>query len=135
MADHMTNERHIASDLFPPPGYAHAVRAGDGPLVHCAGACPIDEEGRVVDGGVAAQTLQCLSNLRSQLAAAGADFADVVQARIYVATMTRDDLIQAWRVVEETPVGASACSVLGVAVLAYERQVVEIEVVAVVAPR
>ena len=49
--------------------------------------------------------------------AAGADFTDVVQARIYVATMTREDLVQAWRVVEETGVGASACSLLGVAVL------------------
>jgi enamine deaminase RidA (YjgF/YER057c/UK114 family) len=135
MADHMTpNERHIAPDLFPPPGYAHAVVAGDGRLVHCAGACPIDEEGRVVDGGVAAQTLQCLANLRSQLTAAGADFADVVQARIYVATMTREDLLQAWRVVEETPIGVTACSLIGVAVLGYDRQVVEIEVVAVVAP-
>ena len=55
-----------------------------------------------------------------------------MQARIYVATMTREDLIQAWRVVEETPVGASACTLLGVAVLAYDRQVVEIEVTAIV---
>jgi enamine deaminase RidA (YjgF/YER057c/UK114 family) len=126
-------ELHIAPDLFPPPGYAHAVTAGGGRVVHCAGACPIDEEGRVVDGGVATQTLQCLANLRSQLAAAGAVFDDVVQARIYVATMTREDLLQAWRVIEETPVGPSACTLVGVAVLGYDRQLVEIEVVAVVA--
>jgi enamine deaminase RidA (YjgF/YER057c/UK114 family) len=130
MSDH---QRYLARDLFPPPGYAHAVVTNGGRLVHCAGACPIDEEGRVVDGGVATQTLQCLANLRSQLEAAGAGFADVVQARIYVATMTREDLVQAWRVVEETPVGTSACTLLGVAVLSYDRQVVEIEVTAVVA--
>jgi enamine deaminase RidA (YjgF/YER057c/UK114 family) len=126
------NQRHLAPDLFPPPGYAHAVSSTGGRLVHLAGACPINEEGRVVDGGVATQTLQCLTNLRSQLEAAGAGFADIVQARIYVATMTRDDLMQAWRVVEETPVGTAACSLLGVAVLGYDRQVVEIEVTAVV---
>ncbi len=57
-----------------------------------------------------------------------------MQARIYVATMTREDLVQAWRVVEETGVGAAACSLLGVAVLGYDRQVVEIEVVAIVMP-
>jgi enamine deaminase RidA (YjgF/YER057c/UK114 family) len=108
------------------------VTSFGGRLIHCAGACPIDEEGRVVDGGVATQTLQCLANLRGQLIAAGADFTDVVQARIYVATMTREDLVQAWRVVEETGVGAAACSLLGVAVLGYDRQVVEIEVVAIV---
>lgn len=129
MTDH---QRHTAPDLHPPPGYSHAVSTSGGRLVHLAGACPIDEDGRVVDGGVATQTLQCLANLRSQLEAAGATFGDVVQARIYVATMTREDLLQAWRVVEETPVGASACTLLGVAVLGYDRQVVEIEVVAVV---
>ncbi len=126
------NQRHLATDLFPPPGYAHAVTSEGGRIVHCAGACPIDEEGRVVDGGVATQTLQCLANLRSQLEAAGAGFADIVQARIYVATMTREDLVQAWRVVEETPVGSAACTLLGVAVLGYDRQVVEIEVTAVI---
>ena len=129
MTDH---QRHTAPDLHPPPGYSHAVSTSGGRLVHLAGACPIDEDGRVVDGGVATQTMQCLANLRSQLEAAGATFGDVVQARIYVATMTREDLLQAWRVVEETPVGASACTLLGVAVLGYDRQVVEIEVVAVV---
>jgi enamine deaminase RidA (YjgF/YER057c/UK114 family) len=124
------HERLIAPDLFPPPGYAHAIATEGGRLVHLAGACPIDEEGRVVDGGVATQALQCLANLRSQLVAAGADFGDIVQARIYVATMTREDLVQAWRVVEETPVGAAACTLLGVTVLGYDRQLVEIEVVA-----
>jgi len=125
-------ERHIVPELAPPPGYAHAVVSEGGRLVHCAGACPIDEQGQVVEGGVGGQTLQCLANLRSQLAAAGASFADVVQARVYVASATRGDLVNAWRVVEETPVGAAACTLLGVTVLGYEGQLVEIEVTAVV---
>jgi enamine deaminase RidA (YjgF/YER057c/UK114 family) len=127
MTDH---ERLIAPDLFPPPGYAHAIITEGGRLVHCAGACPIDEEGRVVDGGVGTQTMQCLANLRSQLAVAGADFGAIVQARIYVATMTREDLSQAWSVVEGTPVGSAACTLIGVSVLGYDRQLVEIEAVA-----
>ncbi len=127
------NERRNAPDLFPPPGYAHAVISQGARTVRCSGACPIDEEGNVIDGGVATQTLQCLANLRSQLLAAGADFGDVVQARIYVATAIRDDLLQAWRVVEQTPVGSAACTLLGVSVLGYERQLVEIEVVAALA--
>jgi hypothetical protein len=40
--------------------------------------------------------------------------------------------VNAWRVIEETPVGASACTLLGVTVLGYEGQLVEIEVTAVV---
>ena len=125
-------ERYVVPELAPPPGYAHAVVTEGGRLVHCAGACPIDEHGQVVEGGVGGQTLQCLANLRSQLAAAGASFADVVQARVYVASSVRGDLVNAWRVVEETPVGAAACTLLGVAVLGYEGQLVEIEVTAVV---
>jgi enamine deaminase RidA (YjgF/YER057c/UK114 family) len=127
-----THERHIVPELAAPPGYAHAVVSEGGRLVHCAGAVPIDEDGAVVDGGVAGQTLQCLANLRSQLAAAGAAFGDVVQARIYVASTDRNELVNAWRVVEETPVGASACTLLGVTVLGYPGQLVEIEVTAVV---
>jgi len=126
------SKRIIVPDLAPPPGYAHAVASWGGRLVHCAGACPIDEEGRVVEGGVGGQTLQCLANLHSQLAAANASFGDVVQARIYVASSSRNDLVNAWRVVEETPVGAAACTLLGVTVLGYEGQLVEIEVTAVV---
>src|SRR6478736_8872781 len=99
----------------------------------CGGAVPIDEQGQVVEGGVGGQTLQCLANLRSQLAAAGASFSDVVQARVYVASTVRGDLVNAWRVVEETPVGAAACTLLGVALLGFEGQLVEIEVTAVVA--
>jgi len=124
--------RHIVPELAPPPGYAHAVVTEGGRLVHCAGACPVDETGKVVEGGVSAQTLQCLANLRSQLAAAGASFADVVQARVYVASNARSDLVNAWRVVEETPVGRSACTLLGVTGLGYDGQLVEIEVTAVV---
>jgi enamine deaminase RidA (YjgF/YER057c/UK114 family) len=129
VTDHL---RHVVPDLAPPPGYAHAVVTEGGRLVHCAGAVPIDEHGAVVQGGVAGQTLQCLANLRSQLAAAGASFGDVVQARIYVASTDRGELVNAWRIVEETPVGRSACTLLGVTVLGYEGQLVEIEVTAVV---
>lgn len=129
MSEHV---RHIVPELAPPPGYAHAVVTDGGRLVHCAGAVPIDEGGAVVSGGVAGQTLQCLANLRSQLAAAGATFGDVVQARVYVASSDRGELVNAWRVVEETPVGAAACTLLGVTVLGYEGQLVEIEVTAVV---
>jgi enamine deaminase RidA (YjgF/YER057c/UK114 family) len=126
------HEKHVVPELAGPPGYAHAVVTEGGRLVHCAGAVPIDEQGDVVHGGVPAQTLQCLANLRSQLTAAGASFADVVQARIYVASSDRGELVHAWRVVQETPVGASACTLLGVTVLGYPEQLVEIEVTAVV---
>lgn len=126
------HQRHLAPDLAPPPGYAHAVVTEGGRLVHCAGACPIDEAGTVVDGGVGPQALQCLANLRSQLAAAGATFEHVVQARVYVVARDQADLRQAWGVVEQTPVGASACTLLGVSWLGYTGQLVEIEVTAVV---
>jgi enamine deaminase RidA (YjgF/YER057c/UK114 family) len=126
----MTPERITADALFPPPGYAHAVRAGS--VVHTAGAVPLDAEGRLVgEGDVAAQTRQVLANLELQLTAAGARPADVVKTVIYVATERREDLPAVWEVVRASPFDGAAGTLLGVSHLGYPGQLVEIEAVAV----
>jgi enamine deaminase RidA (YjgF/YER057c/UK114 family) len=123
-------ERFTSDELFAPPGYAHAVRAGA--LVHTAGAVPLDAEGNLVgEGDVGAQTRQVLANLEAQLAAAGATPADVVKTVIYVATERRDDLPAAWDVVRASAFDGAASTLLGVSFLGYSGQLVEIEAVAV----
>ncbi len=100
--------------------------------VFTAGACPLDEQGTVVAAGdVAGQAEQVMANLRIALAAAGAQLTDVVKTTVYVATAQRQDLVAAWEVVHRHFENHEAPStLLGVAVLGYRDQLVEVEAVA-----
>jgi enamine deaminase RidA (YjgF/YER057c/UK114 family) len=103
-------------------------------LVFTAGACPLDAEGRTVAGGdVAGQAEQVMANLRVALQSAGADLRDVLKTTIYVASSSRDDLGTAWEVVRRHFGDHDAPSTLvGVTVLGWPDQLVEVEAVAVV---
>ena len=118
-------------DLAPVP-YAHAARTPPGAvLVHTAGACPLDAAGAVVaPGDVAGQAAAAVENL---VAAAGAGLDTVVRTTVYVASAERADLVAAWDVVRARFGDHDAPStLLGVTVLGYPGQLVEVEAVAVV---
>jgi len=101
-------------------------------LVFTAGACPLDDTGATVAvGDVAGQTEQAMSNLGVALSAAGAGLTDVVKTTVYVASSRRDDLLAAWAVVSRCFGQHDAPStLLGVSVLGYPDQLVEVEAVA-----
>ena len=113
--------------------YAYASVVGPGSLVFTAGACPLDEEGAVVAvGDVAGQAAQVMTNLVTALADAGCTLADVAKSTVYVASSERADLVAAWGVVHAAFGDHDAPStLLGVAVLGYPDQLVEVEAVAV----
>jgi enamine deaminase RidA (YjgF/YER057c/UK114 family) len=124
-----------ADGLFSDSGYAYASIAPPGSLVFAAGACPIDETG-VVAGAqdYAAQARQVMANLAVQLQAAGAGLADVLKTTIYVASADRADLVAVWDVVHEAfGEHEPPSTLLGVSVLGYADQLVEVEAVALVA--
>ena len=113
--------------------YAYAAMPPAGArLVFTAGACPLDEEGATVaPGDVAAQAEQVMANLRTALQAAGADLGDVLKTTVYVATTRREDLVAAWDVVHRHFGDHDAPStLLGVSVLGYPDQLIEVEAVA-----
>lgn len=113
--------------------YAYAsVVDGPGRLVFTAGACPLDGEGMVVaPGDVTAQTERVVANLREALAAAGCGLTDVARTTVYVASSDRADLVAAWQVVSAAFAEHDVPStLLGVAVLGYPDQLVEVEAVA-----
>ncbi|ROS33033.1 RidA family protein [Curtobacterium sp. PhB78] len=114
--------------------YASTVAAGTR-LVFLAGACPLDEHGATVAvGDVAGQAAQCVANLRTALAAAGAGVDDLVQTRVLVATTEQQDLVAAWDVVRAAMGDRDVPStLLGVTVLGYDDQLVEVEAIAAVA--
>jgi enamine deaminase RidA (YjgF/YER057c/UK114 family) len=113
--------------------YAYAAVVGPGRAVFTAGACPLDVEGAIVGvGDVVVQTRQVMANLVVALAAAGVDLTDVVKTTVYVATAHRQDLVSAWDVVRDAFGAHDAPSTLvGVTVLGYEGQLVEVEAVAI----
>ncbi len=114
--------------------YAYAAVVGPGRAVFTAGACPLDAEGRTVaPGDVAGQARQVMANLVTTLRAAGAGLGDVVKTTVFVASSSQDDLVAAWDVVRATFGDHDAPStLLGVTVLGYDDQLVEVEAVAVI---
>lgn len=128
----MTVQLVRSTRLFPGPPYAYAARARQPDLVFTAGACPLDEHGDVVaPGDIKEQMRQAVSNLGVALAEAGATVRDVVKTTVYVASADRADLVAAWNEVAGFFGEHDAPStLLGVAVLGYPGQLVEIEAVA-----
>jgi enamine deaminase RidA (YjgF/YER057c/UK114 family) len=125
-----------SSTLSPAAPYAYAATApADARLIFLAGACPIDPQGVTVSvGDYAAQAGACLANLVTALADAGASLDDVISTRVLVASTNQADLVTAWDVVRAGFGEHDAPStLLGVTVLGYPDQLVEIEAVAAVA--
>lgn len=122
-----------SADLTDKAPYAYAAVSDPGTsLVFTAGACPLDAEGNTVaPGNVAAQAEQVMENLRIALRDAGAGLEDVLKTTVYVATTRREDLLAAWEVVSRHFGDHDAPStLLGVTVLGYRDQLVEVEAVA-----
>ncbi|WP_049580975.1 Rid family hydrolase [Streptomyces sp. SBT349] len=115
--------------------YAYAATAPAGArLIFLAGACPLGADGSTAAvGDHAGQAAVCVENLRTALADAGAALEDVISTRVLVASGRREDLVAAWQVVRDA-FGAHdvPSTLLGVTVLGYEDQLVEIEAVAAV---
>src|SRR5215831_6713393 len=104
----MTVQLVRSTRLFPGAPYAYAARASQPDLVFTAGACPLDEQGQVAaPADVRAQMRQALENLRIAWDEVAGFFGD-----------------------HDAP-----STLLGVAVLGYPGQLVEIEAVAATSSR
>ena len=66
----------------PKPPYSPVVVSGD--TVYTAGQTGVDGDGKLVEGGVAAQTRQTLENVRTCVEAAGCTLDDVVKVNAYL---------------------------------------------------
>lgn len=115
--------------------YAYAATApAEARLIFLAGSCPLNEDGSTAGvGDFAAQTAKCIGKMTIALADAGADLTDVISTRVLVASTRQSDLAIAWNVVRSACGDHDASStLLGVTVLGYADQLVEIEAVAAV---
>lgn len=115
--------------------YAYAATApANARLVFLAGACPLNGDGTTAaPGDYAGQAAKAFENMRTALADAGASVEDVLSTRVLVASSRRDDLVAAWAVVRDAFGPHDVPSTLmGVTVLGYKDQLVELEAVAAV---
>jgi 2-iminobutanoate/2-iminopropanoate deaminase len=77
----------IFSPAAPPPAgfYSQAVRAGN--LLFISGQLPLNNQGKLIEGDVAAQATQTLANIQHILEAAGATTAQLVQVTLYITSI------------------------------------------------
>lgn len=124
-----------ASSLSDVAEYAYAATAPkDARLIFLAGSCPLDEDGATVAvGDYAGQAAACIETMNAALAAAGATIEDVISTRVLVASSDQADLVAAWEIVRAAFGDHDVPSTLmGVTVLGYDNQLVELEAVAAV---
>lgn len=63
--------------------YSPAVKAGN--LLFLSGSIPLDPvSGQLVEGGITEQTTRVMENIKALLAAAGADFTQVVRTTVFM---------------------------------------------------
>jgi enamine deaminase RidA (YjgF/YER057c/UK114 family) len=115
--------------------YAYAATApATSRLIFLAGACPLNEDGSTAAvGDYAGQAAKAVENLKVALADSGASLDDVIMTRVLVASTRQKDLVTAWEVVRDAFGDHDVPSTLmGVTVLGYQDQLVEVEAVAAV---
>lgn len=120
------NEAEIEAGLAVTPGYRYAEKVGNQLFV--AGQVPHNAGGQLIGiDDPYAQSRHCLDNLLKLLAVHGYSITDIRQLVIYVVGQ-RSNLVQAWTAVEEKfSEGVPPATLLGVATLGYEGQLVEID--------
>lgn len=115
--------------------YAYAATApSNARYIFLAGSCPLNLDGSTAGiGDYRAQAAKSVENMLLALDAAGASLEDVISTRVLVASSNQADLVAAWEIVRAAFGDHDVPSTLmGVTVLGYENQLVEIEAVAAV---
>ncbi|MGI9612764.1 MAG: RidA family protein [Acidimicrobiales bacterium] len=120
------NGDEIEAGLAPTPGYRYADRHGDQLFV--AGQVPLDDAGELVGvGDPKTQATTCLDNLRTLLDVHDFTVSDVRQLVVYVVG-EHQNLLDAWEAVVAWSDGdVPPATLLGVNLLGYVDQLVEID--------
>ena len=129
MPHHVVNPAHLAV----PSGFAHGVKVGN--TVHLGGQTAMDQDGKIVPGGVAEQFRRAFQNVLDTLAEAGGTPSDLVSVTIYLTDVddyqkNGREIGRIWRELAGTEYPAMAG--VGVTRLWQKEAVIEISGIAVV---
>jgi enamine deaminase RidA (YjgF/YER057c/UK114 family) len=129
----VTVELRNVDTLAPPPGYSHVAVGRGGTMVFTAGAVPLDAQGELVgEGDAVAQAEKVIENLLAALETGGAGPGDVAKTTVYVAGVSHAVQVDVWQVVRNSAIGAAPSTLVGVPILGYRGQLVEVEAIALV---
>lgn len=120
------NEAELKAGLAQTPGYRYAKVIGQ--QLHVAGQVPQNADGVIVGAGEPkVQAARCLSNLMCILSCHGFEEQDIQRLTIYVVG-PQENLVAAWTAVRDHFLDqVPPSTLLGVAVLGYREQLVEID--------
>jgi len=121
--------------IAPASGYTHVVVTGPRKLVFISGQVARDKQGNLVGkGDLRAQTVQVFENLKAALASAGATFNDVVKINWYVKDYKQENLavLREVRTLYVNKDNPPASTLAGVAALALDDYLIEVEAVAAI---
>jgi reactive intermediate/imine deaminase len=119
--------------LAAPTGYSHVVVASGGKTIYISGQVAFDADRNLVGkGDLRAQAHQVFSNLKTALAAAGADFSHVVKMTTFVKDISQMAIVREVRDQYLNGPKPPASSAVEVSRLVNEDWLIEIEAVAVV---
>ncbi len=71
--------------------YSQAIKAGG--LIFFSGQIPLDADGTLCEGDIAAQTKQVMQNMEAVLKAAGLNFKHVVKTTIYLTDLSDFNIV------------------------------------------
>jgi 2-iminobutanoate/2-iminopropanoate deaminase len=133
----MSKQHLNPGTLFPsrPIGFSQAVVAQGGRTVYLSGQTAWDANKQIIGGGdLGRQTRQALRNVQLCVEAAGGTLADVVSLRIYIVNPKPGDTGPVGEALREFfPADSPPASTwIGVASLAVEDFLIEIEAIAVI---
>jgi len=124
-----------SKDLPQANGYSHVVATKPGKMIFISGQVAMNKEGKVVGvGDLKSQTEQAMLNLKTALAAAGADFSHVVKLNWYVKNFKTDQLpiIREVRARYLNKTNPPASTLAGVAELFLSDVLIEVEAIAII---
>lgn len=119
------------STLAPTPGYSQVVRVTGGQTIYLAGQVALDASRNLVgQGDFRAQAQQVFENIKTALAAVGADFSQVVKLNMYVVDRSHLPILREVRDRYVNTDAPPASTLVEVRSLAQEEFLLEIEAIA-----